>query len=236
MHVLAEDLSVLNFVDSDFTFLNERLARHYGISDVRGNEHFRKFALPEESIRGGVMTHASVLKVTANGTATSPVIRGVWVLDKILGQPVGPPPPGVPAVEPDIRGATTIREQLDKHREIESCARCHTRIDPPGFALEEFDAIGGERQWYRSLGDGPKIREKAYLQGPDRRNWRPACRMVAVRWISRIPRTSDGRSPNSSPAPWPTSCWCTAPDDQLPQPIGPPWIRLFANPNRTTWG
>ncbi|MCA9263141.1 MAG: DUF1592 domain-containing protein [Planctomycetales bacterium] len=152
-HILRENLSVLNFVDSDFAILNQRMAAHYGIEGVRGHEQFRVVALPEECVRGGVLTHASVLKVTANGTNTSPVIRGAWVLDRVLGQPAPPPPPGVPAVEPDIRGATTIREQLDRHRNTPSCARCHRRIDPPGFALEEFDVIGGLRQRYRALGD-----------------------------------------------------------------------------------
>ena len=99
------------------------------------------------------MTQASVLKVTANGTSTSPVLRGVWVLDRIMGKPVPPPPPNVPAVEPDIRGATTIREQLAKHRATENCAGCHSRIDPPGFALENFDVIGGWRDRYRVVAD-----------------------------------------------------------------------------------
>jgi hypothetical protein len=162
-HILKNDLSVLNFVDSDFAILNQRMATHYGIEGVRGHEEFRVVPLPADSVRGGVLTHASVLKVTANGTTTSPVIRGNWVLDRILGQPAPPPPPGVPAVEPDIRGATTIRKQLDKHREIESCARCHNRIDPPGFALEEFDVIGGHRNRYRSLGDkGDRVEKTNY--------------------------------------------------------------------------
>lgn len=165
-HLLNEDLSVLNFVDSDFAFLNQRMADHYGIAGVRGHEKFRIVQLPEDSIRGGILTHASVLKVTANGTSTSPVLRGVWVLDNLLGQPAPPPPPGVPAVEPDIRGATTIREQLKRHRESESCNRCHVRIDPPGFALEEFDVIGGHREWYRSLeGKGPRIPKTVYYEG-----------------------------------------------------------------------
>lgn len=167
-YLLQEDLSVSNFVDSDFSFLNERIARHYGIAGVSGHEHFRKVDFPESTIRGGVMTHASVLKVTANGTTTSPVIRGVWVMDRILGRALPPPPPGVPAVEPDIRGTKTIREQLTKHREDTACARCHKRIDPAGFALEQFDAIGGERQWYRSVGDGEKIPGiKTFRKGPD---------------------------------------------------------------------
>ncbi|KAA5543106.1 DUF1592 domain-containing protein [Roseiconus nitratireducens] len=165
-HLLDEDLSVLNFLDSDWTFLNERIARHYGIPGVQGHESFRRIDIPDDSIRGGVLTQASVLKVTANGTSTSPVVRGAWVLDHLLGRPAPPPPPGVPAVEPDIRGATTIREQLEKHREIESCAQCHRRIDPPGFALERFNAIGGQRDWYRSLGEGEKLDgKKPYRKG-----------------------------------------------------------------------
>jgi hypothetical protein len=95
------------------------------------------------------MTQASVLKVTADGTRTSPVLRGTWVLDRIVGKPPAPPPPDVPAIEPDIRGATTIRQQLDKHRNVAACATCHNHIDPPGFALETFDPIGNWRDFYR---------------------------------------------------------------------------------------
>ena len=154
--VLNHDQPVLDFVDSDWSILNERLARHYGIGGVTGQQ-FRRVTLPAGSPRGGVLTQASILKVTANGTNTSPVIRGVWVLENILGKPVPPPPPGIGSIEPDIRGATTIRQQLDKHRNTESCSVCHKRIDPPGFALENFDAIGGWREWYRSLGTGERV-------------------------------------------------------------------------------
>jgi hypothetical protein len=169
--LLAHDLSLLNFIDSDFSLLNERLARHYGIAGVTGQQ-FRRVALPEESHRGGVLTHASVLKVTANGTNTSPVLRGAWVLENILGAPAPPPPASVPAVEPDIRGATTIRDQLAKHRQTSECAACHRRIDPPGFALECFDVIGGWREFYRSIGEGPRVnrevfgRNVGYRRGP----------------------------------------------------------------------
>ena len=157
--LLKHDLSVLNFVDSDFAILNERLARLYGIPDVIGHDRFQKVSLSEDSPRGGVLTQASVLKVTANGTNTSPVLRGVWVLDNILGKPAPPPPANVPAVEPDIRGATSIRDQLAKHRQIESCASCHRHIDPAGFALEQFDVIGGLRTNYRSIGEGAPASE-----------------------------------------------------------------------------
>jgi hypothetical protein len=149
--LLREDLSLTNFIDSDFTMLNGRLARHYGIPGVEGWE-FRKTPLPPESHRGGVLTMAAVLKVTANGTTTSPVLRGAWVLDRILGTPPPRPPANVSPLEPDTRGATTIRDQLAKHRQIESCARCHREIDPPGFALESFDVIGGWRDRYRISG------------------------------------------------------------------------------------
>eukprot|EP00913_Durusdinium_trenchii_P008955 g8421.t1 len=153
--MIDRNIDLMKFVDSDFTFLNERLAKHYGISGVDG-QTFRKVKLPADSVRGGVITQASVLKVTANGTNTSPVMRGVWVLENILGRPVPPPPSNVPAIEPDIRGATTLRLQLAKHRNVQSCAVCHVKIDPPGFALENFDVIGGWRDNYRTLGTGKR--------------------------------------------------------------------------------
>ena len=146
--VLKRDLAVQNFIHSDFTILNQRLAEHYDIPGVSGQE-FRKVALPPGSHRGGLLGQAAVLKVTANGTTTSPVLRGKWILDRVMGIPPAPPPKNISAVEPDIRGTKTIREQLDKHRDVESCATCHVKIDPPGFALENFDVIGGWRERYR---------------------------------------------------------------------------------------
>ncbi len=150
--ILKGDRSVREFVHADWSMLNGRLAEHYGVPGVTG-EAFRRVPLPPALHRGGVLTQASVLKVTANGTGTSPVIRGVWVNDRILGRPVPPPPKDVPAIEPDIRGAKTIREQLAKHRDQASCAGCHAKIDPPGFALEAFDVIGGWRENYRVVWD-----------------------------------------------------------------------------------
>lgn len=147
--VLRHDRSLTEFVRSDWTYLNERLARHYGVPDVYGGE-LRKVELPTGCHRGGVLTHGSVLKVTADGTRTSPVLRGKWVLERIIGLPPRPPPPDIPAIEPDIRGTTTIRQQLDKHRNSPACASCHKLIDPPGFALESFDVIGGWRDFYRA--------------------------------------------------------------------------------------
>lgn len=154
--LLKRDLSVSHVVASDFTFVNGRLARHYGMPGIDGME-MRRAPLPADLHRGGFLTMAGVLKVTANGTNTSPVVRGAWVLDRVLGAPPAPPPAGVPAVEPDIRGATTIRDQLAKHRNTPACNTCHTHIDPPGFALESFDVIGGWRTNYRSLGNGKPV-------------------------------------------------------------------------------
>lgn len=162
--VLKNDRSLLEFVDSDWTMLNERLAKHYGIPGVVGND-FRKVQLPATSHRGGVMTHAGVLKVTADGTRTSPVLRGKWVLEKIIGKPPAPPPPDVPSIEPDIRGATTIRQQLDKHRTIATCASCHVHIDPPGFALENFDPIGGWRDFYRATARTKNGQQQIHIPG-----------------------------------------------------------------------
>jgi hypothetical protein len=146
------DLPARNIVDSDFTYLNERLADHYGITGVVGVK-FRKVNLPAGSVRGGLMTQAAVLKVTANGTTTSPVLRGHWITERILGLSTPPPPPTVEAVEPDIRGAVTIRQQLEKHRDDAGCAVCHSKMDPPGFALESFDVMGGFRERYRAVSD-----------------------------------------------------------------------------------
>lgn len=157
--LFTQNLSVRNLIDSDFAMLNGRLARHYNIDGVSGID-VRKVSLPAESQRGGLLTQGSVLKVSANGTNTSPVIRGVWVMDRLLGQPPQPPPPGIPGVEPDIRGAKTMREILEKHRQMESCNGCHRSIDPPGFALESYDVIGGYRERFRSLGEGEQVRLK----------------------------------------------------------------------------
>ncbi|MBL9187191.1 MAG: DUF1592 domain-containing protein [Opitutaceae bacterium] len=149
--LLRGDLPARNLIASDFAMLNEKLATHYGLPPVEGVA-IRKVALPRDSMRGGLLTQAAVLKVTANGTTTSPVLRGVWIMERILGETPTPPPAGVPAVEPDIRGAATIRDQLAKHRTQEMCASCHTRIDPAGFALENFDVMGGFRTHYRAMG------------------------------------------------------------------------------------
>lgn len=151
--LLEENASATELVDSDFTYLNSRLARYYDIDGVEGDE-VRRVSLTPDSHRGGLMAQGAILKVTANGTNTSPVLRGVWISERILGTPIPPPPESVPAVEPDIRGAKTIREQLQKHLSDVSCAGCHQNIDPPGYALENFDAAGQWRRSYRESGKG----------------------------------------------------------------------------------
>ena len=156
--LVRADRPARNIVDSDFTFLNGRLAAHYVLPGVEGAA-MRRVTLPAESDRGGLMTMARVLKVTANGTTTSPVLRGHWITKRVLGVEIQPPPAGVKAVEPDIRGAVTIRQQLAKHREDPSCASCHIKMDPPGFALENYDVMGGRRDRYRAVADDvPPVR------------------------------------------------------------------------------
>lgn len=157
------DYPAKNLVDSNFTFLNERLAEHYGIHDVTGAK-LQRIDLPKDSVRGGLMTQASILKVTANGTTTSPVLRGHWITERILGLETPPPPP-VASIEPDIRGAVTIRQQLEKHRADASCASCHAKMDPPGFALESFDVMGGQRDHYRAVKDGVEPAQGVGLNG-----------------------------------------------------------------------
>ena len=147
-HLIEENLSVANLIDSNFTFLNRKLAEHYGIPNVHG-EAMRKVVLDADSVRGGILTHASIAKVTANGSVTTPVKRGSFVLSNLLGLPPNPPPPGVGSIDPDTRGATTIRETLKKHQSEQTCAACHSKIDPPGFAMECFDPVGNYREYYR---------------------------------------------------------------------------------------
>lgn len=186
--ILNNDRSLLNFVVSGFTFLNSRLASHYGIGGVTGQE-FRKVKLPPGSERGGLLTQASILKITANGTYTSPVLRGVWVLENILGHPTSPPPDNVGAVEPDTRGAITLREQLAKHRDVKSCSACHQRIDPPGFALECFDPIGGFRERYRTMaksGERPGISRAPFTWA-----W--------IRFRVGLPVDASGKMPDGEP-------------------------------------
>jgi hypothetical protein len=157
--LIRNDLPVRALLKPNFAMLTQRLAEHYRIDGVHGVE-IRKVHLHEGSVRGGLLGQAAIHKLTANGTTTTPVKRGVWVMDRLLNDPAPPPPPGISAIDPDTRGATTIREQLDRHRADASCAACHAKIDPPGFALEAFDPIGGFRDRYRSNGRGDEPPEK----------------------------------------------------------------------------
>ncbi len=138
---------VTGLMDADFTYLNGGLARLYELPELRGDQ-LQRVSLPAESPRRGLLGQASILTITANGVETSPVKRGVWLLEKLFGTPPSPPPPNVPPIEPDIRGATTIRQQLEKHRSVQACADCHAKIDPLGFALEAYDPIGHFRSAY----------------------------------------------------------------------------------------
>ena len=156
--LLSRNLSVSRLVAADTLLINQRLAELYGIRGVTGAE-LREVPLPSGSPRGGFLTQAAVLKVTANGTATSPVLRGVWVMERLLGIPRQPPPPNIPAVEPDATGAVTIRQMIEKHRADSACASCHAKMDPAGLALESFDVIGGWRDRYRLEGAPRKIQK-----------------------------------------------------------------------------
>lgn len=151
-HALENNLPVSCFLDSDYTFANEALAGIYGIEGIEGN-NFRKIELNDPR-RGGLLGQASILTVTANGVDTSPVLRGVWLLENLLGTPPAPPPPDVEPLNPDTRGARSIRDQLEKHRDTQSCYECHRKIDPLGFALENFDPIG---QWRTRYTDKTEI-------------------------------------------------------------------------------
>ena len=146
--ILRENRSVIDFLDADFTYLNEPLAKHYGIDGVEGDD-MRRVELDKDSSRRGLLGQTSIHVITSNGTNTTPVLRGVWVLNSILGKPPAPPPPNVQDIEPDVRGAATIPELLAKHREIASCARCHDEIDPLGLAWENYNVIGEWRDRYR---------------------------------------------------------------------------------------
>ena len=144
--ILKNNLDISTFIQSDFTFANRGLAKLYGMPPLDDAE-LVKVAIADPR-RGGLLGQASVLTATANGIDTSPVIRGVWVLENLLGTPPSPPPPDVEPLAPDLRGATTIRERLAKHREIASCNDCHAKIDPMGFALENYGPIGEWRNTY----------------------------------------------------------------------------------------
>ena len=156
--LLDKNLGVGQLIDSDTILVNQRLAQLYGIKGVLGAD-LREHKVPAGVSRGGLITQASILKVTSNGTATSPVLRGVWVMERLRGVPRLPPPPNIPAVEPDATGATTIRQMIEMHRADSACAACHDKMDPYGLAMESFDPIGGQRDRYRLNGAPKKTRQ-----------------------------------------------------------------------------
>jgi hypothetical protein len=144
--VIRDDRSVLDFITADYTYLNERLAKHYRIRHIYGS-HFRRVALDEGSHRGGLLRQGSVLAVTSYATRTSPVLRGQWVLKNLVGAPPPPPPANVPPLKDNTVASTlSVRERLEQHRANEACASCHQTIDPVGLALENFDAVGRWRE------------------------------------------------------------------------------------------
>ncbi len=166
--ILEEDRSILDFLDADFTFLNERLARHYEIAGVEGDE-FRRVALSGDR-RGGLLTQAAILTITSNPTRTSPVKRGKWILEQILGTPPPPPPPDVPELGERRRDALTgtLRQRMEQHRSDPNCTSCHSRMDPLGFGFENYDAIGAWRDFDGKFPVDPsgKLPAGAAFQGP----------------------------------------------------------------------
>ena len=146
-----------------FAIINADLGRHYGMPGlVNTTAHFQRVALTGAEHRGGLLGQASVLTASANGVDTSPVVRGIWILENLLGTPPSPPPPDVEVPEPDARGDLTIRQLYAKHRTLESCSDCHKKIDPLGFSLESFDAIGSWRTEYES---GRKVDPSGQMPG-----------------------------------------------------------------------
>ena len=149
-HLIQNNLPVTNLIDSDFAFLNQRLAQHYGIENITGQK-IRKVSLPSKSPRGGLLTMGSVLKVTADGFDTSPILRGAWVSKNIVGNTLSPPPENITAIEPDHSETKNLKEQIEEHKKNKGCFACHKSIDPYGFALENFDATGQWRTNYKIM-------------------------------------------------------------------------------------
>lgn len=167
-HLLSENRNLLEFVDSDYTFLNGALARHYGIPGVTG-DRFEKVSLLPEHNRGGLLGHGSILTATSNGVETQPVVRGVWILENLLGTPPNAPPPDVDPIEPDTRGVSTMRELMDKHRNNPTCFECHRKIDPLGLSMEKYDHVGAWRDRYAkrlTIDASGKMPDGTSIDGP----------------------------------------------------------------------
>ena len=235
-----EDRSIIDFLDADYTFVNERLARHYGIEGVSG-EAFRRVSLAGTP-RAGVLTQASVLAATSNPTRTSPVKRGKWILENILGTPPAPPPSGVEALkEGGAAGSSgTLRDRMERHRTDPACASCHRRMDPLGFALENFDAVGA----WRTVEDGRPIDATGRL--PAGRDFRaprgcgPCSGRVAMPSPDASPRRcSPTRSDAASTAPIAATSITSSPGSRRTgtgsRPWCSPWSRVghSSSPRRT---
>jgi hypothetical protein len=168
-YVLSENRSILEFVDSNYAFLNAALARHYEIPNVE-HEEFRKVSLKPDSHRGGLLGHGSILTATSNGVETQPVVRGIWVLENLLGTPPNPPPPDIEPIEPDTRGVATIRQLMEKHRNNPTCYECHRKIDPIGLSMENYDYIGAWRDRYSKqlpIDSSGELPDGTTIPGPD---------------------------------------------------------------------
>lgn len=168
--IVREDRSVMELLDADFTYLNESLAKHYGIDGVQGDQ-FQRVSLKPENKRGGILTQASILTITSNPTRTSPVVRGKWILEQILGTPPPPPPPNVPelAEEGKVDASASLRKRLEQHRDNPDCSVCHNKMDPLGFALENYDGIGAWRDFDGKFPIDPagKLPNGEAITGPD---------------------------------------------------------------------
>jgi len=168
-YLLEQNRRLSEFIDADYTFLNAALARHYGIPGVAG-DHFRKVVVGKASHRGGLLGHASVLTATSNGVESQPVVRGVWILENLLGTPPNPPPPDIEPLEPDTRGVSTIRQLMEKHRNNPTCYECHRKIDPLGLAMENFDHVGLWRDRYAKrlpVDASAELSDGTHINGPE---------------------------------------------------------------------
>ena len=154
--MVQNNLPITTLVDADFVLINDILSDHYNLPVQHGSQ-LKRVRVPVDSPYGGLLTTGAIMKVTANGTASSPIVRGAWVMDRLLGSPPPPPPANIPAAEPDIRGATSLKEQLSQHASDITCAACHATFDPIGFSLENFDVYGKWRARYRSLDSGEEV-------------------------------------------------------------------------------
>ena len=182
--ILRENRPISDFLDARYTFLNEFLANYYGIPGVEGPE-FRRVALTTDE-RGGILGHGSVLAVSSYPTRTSVVIRGKYILNNLLGTPPPPPPANVPALDDETVGtAASLRTQMEKHRADPICASCHSRMDPLGFGLENYDAIG---RW-RTDGSSPSTRAACCRAG-NRFQRQPRCDRSSPEWFRNSPSAS----------------------------------------------